>query len=395
MTRKLSTLFLFLLFSGITLQVFAYNPRKKAGIVDGIGDNTANINNGSEVKLPIGLPFSISDAPGSSGPSDENSSYDQPSKIVYTFDLIDGQGPESYHGTHSAFEQARSMNAACVLIRINTMSGALDAAENLSHEISDYDRPVMVYVNDKAIPASTLISMAADNKKKAADLKQNKRSFTAKNRMAAPAENKARTKRIPRDERDCATGISSLPVGEQFSTGQNGDLDEVLTQAGLNNYTIVHYSPGFFSKVIDWCMKPFVSLLLIIIIGLGLRLQINSIFPGPATFLLLVSLPLFGVPLFVGGLAGAAEFGLVLFCAVSIIVLAKTKSSSALLKMLAMLLFIIALTLCQSERFGPLSDWEVPVLTLVFTALTFAAGWFLPGFVGKYRRTSPAELASV
>src|ERR1044071_7697087 len=132
MTRKLSILFFLLLFSGITIQAFAYNPKlKKPGIGEGIG--TGGATDGNEVKLTIGLPFSINDAPGASGPTDENGGYE---KIVYTFDLPDGQGPQSYHETHSAFEQARSMNAACVLIRMNSMSNALDAAENLSNEIT-------------------------------------------------------------------------------------------------------------------------------------------------------------------------------------------------------------------------------------------------------------------
>lgn len=388
MTRKLSTFFFFLLFTGISLQAFAFHPKIKPGINEGIG--TGDVNDGSEVKLPIGLPFSINDAPGASGPTDENG-YDP--KIVYTFDLPDGQGPQSYHETHSAFEQARSMNASCVLIRMQSMSGALDAAENLSNEITDYDRPVMVYVNDKAIPASTLISMAADNKKNASNTKQQKRILADKHKMSSSSANKTKTRKIPRDERDCTEMSNVLPIGKQFTTGQNGDLDEVLTQAGLNNYTVVHYSPGFFAQVIDWCMKPFVSLLLIILIALGLRLQINSMFPGPATFLLLVSLPLFGVPLFVGGLTGAGEFGLVVFFAAMILIVTRKKSSSQLLRFAAIFFFILALTLCQSERFGPMSDWKAPALTFLLTSVTFLAGWFLPGFIGKFRRASSAALS--
>jgi membrane-bound ClpP family serine protease len=389
MTRKLNTLFFLLLFSGITLQAFAYNPKvKKDGINEGIG--TGGVEDGNEVKLPIGLPFSINDAPGASGPTDENGGYDQPSKIVYTFDLPDGQGPQSYHETHSAFEQARSMNAACVLIRMNSMSNALDAAENLSNEITDYDRPVMVYVNDKAIPASTLISMAADNKKNASNAKKNKHTFAAKNNKLT-SDNQV--KRAPRDERDCTTMSNVLPIGKQFSTEQNGDLDEVLTQAGLNNYTVVHYSHGFFAQMIDWCMKPFVSLLLVVLIALGLRLQIKSVFPGPATFLLLVALPFFGVPLFVGGLAGAGEFGLALFFAIGIVIVTRKKTVSPLLRSAAIFFFILALTLCQSVSFGPLSDWKIPALTFLLSSATFIAGWYLPVIVGKFRRTTTAELS--
>ncbi|MDQ3110019.1 MAG: hypothetical protein M3R17_09000 [Bacteroidota bacterium] len=388
MTKKLSTVILLLLFSGFSLYGFALTPKVKRNITDGVGtDNT--IEDGNEVKLPIGLPFSINDGSGSSSASSAEST---DSKIVYTFDLLDGQGPESYHETHSAFEQARSMNASCVLIRMNSMSGALNAAANLSNEMSDYDRPVMVYVNDKAIPASTLISMAADNKNKASHAKEDKRSFAAKNKMHSYSGKGTDSKQSSPDDNSCVNGNSALQLEKQFTTGANSDLDEVLTQAGLNNYTVVHYSPGFFAQMMDWCMKPFMSLLLVMVIALGLRLQINSVFPGPATFLLLVSLPLFGIPLFVGGLAGAGEFGLVLFLAI-VLLIATRKKSSTLLRLALMAAFIVALTLCQSQSFSPVSDWKVPVTNLLLTTLTFAAGWLLPVFIGKFRRSSATELA--
>jgi membrane-bound ClpP family serine protease len=390
MTRKFRLVFfLFLLLPGLSLSAFAFHPKVIPGINDGTG--TGTVVDGNDVKLPIGLPFSINDPASLSGSSsDENGSYE---KIIYTFDLPDGQGPQSFHETHSAFEQARSMNAACVLIRMNSMSGALNAAENLSNEISDYDRPVMVYVNDKAIPASTLISMAADNKKNAANAKQNKKA-AAKNSIASKNTKTNSYQVGPVDQSFCRNGISTLPLGKQYSSGQNGDLDDVLTQAGLNNYTVVHYSPGFFAQVIDWCMKPYVSLLLVILIALGLRLQINSVFPGPATFLLLVSLPLFGVPLFVGGLAGAGEFGLVLFFAAAILMIAKKKVSSKTIRFIVALLFISALTLCQSENLSPVSSWQTPLLNFLLTSFTFIAGWYLPSFTGKFRRTSSARVST-
>ena len=388
MRKELGILFLFFLFTGISLQAFAFNPKKKS-VTDGIETGRNEVADGNDVKLPIGLPFSINDASGNSGASsDENPD----SKIVYTFDLPDGQGPESYHETHSAFEQARSMNASCVLIRMSSMSGALNAAANLSNEITDYDRPVMVYVNDKAFPASTLISMAADNKKKVSDAKQNKQSFVSKSNMAPSHKDKNHARRIPRDEKNCTEISNILPTAQHFSTGQNGDLDDVLTQAGLNNYTVVHYSPGFFAQVIDWCMKPFVSLLLIILIALGLRMQLKTVFPGPATFLLLVSLPLFGIPLFVGGLAGVGEFGLAIFFAAGILIIGRKKSSSSIFRVFSALLFIVVLTLCQSENFSAMSDWKAPVLAFILSSMTFAAGWFLPNFIAKFRHSSSADL---
>ncbi len=388
MKKSFSAIFLFLLlFTGLSLQAKIFHPKVKIRINEGSGNT--NVNDGNEVKLPIGLPFSTGDLSLS---GDDNGAFGQPSKIVYTFDLPDGQGPQSFHETHSAFVQARSMNAACVLIRMNTMSGALDAAENLSNEITDYDRPVMVYVNDRAFPASTLISMAADNKKNIANGKKNKRAINPKEKTATNSYEQKFKFSSESDENYCRTGIPNFPLGKQYSSGQNGDLDDVLTQAGLNNYMVVHYSPGFFAQLIDWCMKPFMSLLLIILISLGIRLQMNSSFPGPATFLLLVSIPLFGVPLFVGGLAGIGEFSLALFLAIGIIVIGKNKSASLLLRFIPILLFIGSLTLCQFKNIGPITNWNSILINLLLTALTFVTGFYLPVFLSKLSRTSRSAM---
>lgn len=383
MKGKVRFILLLLFFAGFSVQAFAFDPKLKPGINEGTGTNC--VTGGNEVKLPIGLPFSISDAPATSGPS-EDADY---SRIVYTFDLPDGQGPETYHETHSAFEQARSMNATCVLIRMNSMAGALDAASNLSNEISDYDRPVMVYVNNKAIPASTLISMAKVKHNPNIIVKQKPHTVSIKNKCLRNEVPKKSFVASP-DENSCLNGLG-ISSEKNFTDSGNGDLDEVLTQAGLNNYTVVHYSPGFFAQVIDWCMKPYISLLLVILIALGLRWQVSTVFPGPATFLLMVALPLFGIPLFVGGLAGPGEFGLAVFFAITLLVLTRKKSASPVLKFLSALLLTCALTLCECESPGQAGSGQSPAIILLLTGVAFFAGWYLPNFLaGRFRRISTA-----
>jgi membrane-bound ClpP family serine protease len=383
MAAKNRFFFFLVLFAGFSLQAFAFTPKVKHDINDGTGCTNPNITDGNEVKLPIGLPFSTDgSATGSADDADI-------SRIVYTFDLPDGQGPETFHETHSAFEQARSLNAACVLIRMNSMAGALDAASNLRNEISDYDRPVMVYVNDKAFPASTLISMAKVKHTSAIETHQKSHASVIKTKCPRNETAKDLSPYLP-DENSCLNGLG-ISSGKNLNAGQDGNLDAVLTEAGLKNYTVVHYSPGFFAQVIDWCMKPFASLLLVILIALGLRIQVRSAFPGPATFLLMVVLPLFAIPLFVGGLAGAGESGLVLFSAIALLFLAR-KNSSNLLQLLAALVCIGSLTLCQSQSAGQTGNWQAPAITLLLTGVAFFAGWFLPVVALRFRRTSSVKM---
>ncbi|HET6990594.1 MAG TPA: hypothetical protein VFJ43_04685, partial [Bacteroidia bacterium] len=391
MNRNFRHLILLLLFSGLSLNgsAFNFNFKVKPNVKDNSG--TGGTDDGTEVKLPIGLPFQITDPSTAAGTGNEDGGVpvEQPAKIVYTFDLPDGQGPESVHETHSAFAQARSMNAACVLIRMNSMSGALNAAENISNEILDYDRPVMVYVNDRAISATTLISMAKDNKQGQAVIKQNRSQVVqSKNHSSSLSRTEFQDQNNSVDENNC-TSCQMQKV--QFTSAQNGNLDDVLTQAGLNNYTVVRYSPGFFAQLLDWCMKPYMSLILILLIALGMRTQLNSAFPGPATFLLLVSLPLFAVPLFVGGLTGSAEFGSAILLAIVFLITTRKKYSTGTFRFIIGLLFMIALTLCQSENFSHVTNWITPVITFLLTCATFIAGWFIPSYFGKiFRRQSLA-----
>lgn len=395
MKNKFRAVFFFFLFTGISLQGFALDKNGKPGSGDGLG----NTGNGNEVKLPIGLPFQLTD-PSRGGTANEDSGVpvDQPTKIVYTFDLPDGQGPQSVHETHSAFAQARSMNAACVLIRMNSMSSALNAAENLSTEIVDYDRPVMVYVNDRAFSAEALISMAAENKKGIStkkSLKQNQKN--QKNNSSRASNNSNHYSQNATDENSCVSNLSNSQFNKNvfFTIEQNGDLDDVLVQAGLNNYTVVHYSPGFFAQLLDLCMKPYMSLILILLLAMGMRTQLKSAFPGPATFLLLVTLPLFAIPLFVGGLAGAGEFGLVILFGIAFIISLRKKSSSVFFQIATGLLLLIAFSLCQSENLGLHSNWKIFAFTFLFTSFAFIAGWFIPSFFRKSTRTRSVAIPSV
>src|ERR1044072_8670300 len=141
MTRKLRHFSLLFLFTGFSLSAYAFTP-KKPGINDKTGSGATGGNEETEVKLPVGVPFQLTDPSTSSGSATDEGGVTkgQPANIVYTFDLPDGVGPESVHETHSAFQQARSLNAACVLIHMNSFSNALDAAENLNNEMMDYDR---------------------------------------------------------------------------------------------------------------------------------------------------------------------------------------------------------------------------------------------------------------
>jgi membrane-bound ClpP family serine protease len=396
MNRNFRHFFFLFLFTGFSLSALAFTPKVKPGINDKNGSGNGSCNDGSEAKLPVGLPFQLTDPSPSSGDANENGGVTtgQPANIVYTFDLPDGVGPESVHETHSAFQQARSINAACVLIHMNSFSNALDAAENIGNEILDYDRPVMVYVNNRAIPAYTLINMAAENKtaqnnaNHSINSKNGKRGVPTKNPSTnLNTKNQFNTSDYSSSDNSCTSSDFNK---NHVLYSQTSNLNDVLAQAGMEKFQVVHYSAGFFSQVIDWCMKPFMSLLFILLIAIGMRTQVKSVFPGPATFLLMASLPLFAVPLFMGGLANAIELSILVLLCVTLIVSTRKKSSLLFFRMPTTILLLTAFTFCQSVNAGGTIEIKFFLSTFILTAAVFLAGWFAPSFFVK----SPSERSS-
>ena len=386
MKPQLRLLFLFLLATTLQLPAFGFNPKSKF-----TGDNCGTGNNeGSNLKLPIGLPFQYTDGSASSGSTEyRDNSGTASSPIVYSFDLTEEIGPASLRQTHTALEQARAMNAACVLIRINSYSGAIDAAQSIREELLAYDRPIIIYVEDKAISVAALISMAADSlyMHQGANIGQVMTPSPQKNTHAktavapviahaSPVEETPFPKGRPCMLNDEAPALmnSSEAVRIHLANAEASNMQEVLTRAGLNHYTVVYYSPGFFEKMIDLCMRPAASLVLIFLLALAFRWQRTQPFPGPATFLLLIALALFTVPLFEGGLANAMEIVLLLVSAVLLFLPKLREHRHRLVRLLPLLSMVIALTLCQTGKWSftePL-HW---LQTLGMTGIVFGAGW--------------------
>lgn len=384
----------FLLLFAVTLQLpaWAYNPKNKSGINDGSGIGDGHEGEGTDVRLPIGLPFQYTDVSTGSGSSESGSNPSvQPARIVFSFDLTEEIGPASLRQTHTALQQARNMNAACVLIRINSYYGAIDAAENIKKELADYDRPVIVYVDGKAISAAGLISMSGDSvymrkgsgiqgSASGAGSKKTKQQLNSEKNKSASAPFKNNSGNTYDPDRSCIMS-SSEAVRSHVANAETNDMNEALKRAGVNDCQIVYYSPGFFEKMIDWCMKPAVSLSILAFLAFGIRMQQRSAFPGPVTFLLLATLPLFCLPLYQGGLSSGIEIGFLLFAIIAALLL--HKSAKRVLRLLPVLLMLAAFTLCLSGSLKNSSPTEIGT-GLLLTCLAFFTGWALLPTISKF-----------
>lgn len=386
-------LFLFLFAVTFSLPAWAYTPKVKTGINDGtegsgIGGNESH--EGTDVRLPIGLPFQYTDVSTGSGSSENGTgTTEEPARIVYSFDLTEEIGPASLRMTRSALEQARGMNAACVLIRINSYSGETDAAENIRKELANYDRPVLIYVDGKAVDAAALVSMSGDSvyMRKGSGIQGNSKSNKAvnsKNNFAATSKNNATLQRENCYRNPDASCIfsSTDAVRSHLANAETSNMNEVLERAGVTDCQIVYYSPGFFEKMIDWCMNPAVSLAILSLLVFAIRIQQRSSFPGPVTFLLIATVPLFCLPLYQGGLSNGIEI-LLLFIAVIVSQIPLLhRSSKRMLRLLPALLLLVSFVLCQSGAIKNSSLTEIGIQTLL-SATALLTGWFLLPLAGK------------
>lgn len=395
MSLRFRFLTLLLFVVTFSLPALAFSPKLKPGINEGTG---TGLNEGSDARLPLGLPFQYTDGSSYGGGNGDNSA--DPARIVYSFELTEDIGPASLRQTHTALEQARSMNAACVLIRINSYSGAMEAAQQIRDELLAFDRPIIIYVEDKAISAAALISLAGDSlyMHKGANISQvageaQLHSHSGKKMAASHAvvtQSKKQKSAIAAQNKDAAaTGnnpvISSTEaVRQHVANAETADMKEVLARAGLDQYQLVYYTPGFFEQVIDFLMKPWASLALIFFIAFGIRLQRSLAFPGPATFFLLVILSLFAVPMYQGGLASGTELFLLVPPVIFSIAGPLKNHRSQLMRLLPLGILLLVLTLCRS---GSVFATTVSTfgLSLLLTGLAFAAGWLFPSAFRKIR----------
>ncbi|HLG03686.1 MAG TPA: hypothetical protein VI731_08835 [Bacteroidia bacterium] len=373
--KVLLRLLLLQLLVAIALPASATRPKLKKFPEGGCNVSASD---GSEVKLPIGLPFTLTDI--NSGGTVAPEEVTESSNIVYSFDLTEEIGPASIRQTHTALGQARSLNAACVLLRINSYACAVDAAQNIRAELMAYERPVIVYVEGKAMSAASLISMAGDsvymrkcaNNAKSSNAKKSNASFTpTKSGATCDYHTQKPSCGDKKDEKNSCLPIISNGGNNHPEVCEASDLQDVLLQAGLKDYQLVFYRAGFYDKMIDWLMQPIASLLLVLILGMAIRLQTIRAFPGPSTFFLLSTLMFFFVPLFQGGLATGIEIlSLVILTGINLFV----KWHFRWQRILLITILLIVLLFCQTGDITAVSAGRL-LLKLLFTSVAFFMGW--------------------
>ncbi|MBN2612303.1 MAG: nodulation protein NfeD [Bacteroidales bacterium] len=260
--------------------------------------------------------------------------------IIYQFDIKDEIAKPVWRITQRAFEEAGKLGAAYILIHMNTYGGMVNIADSIRTKILNSHIPVMVYIDNQAISAGALISIACDSiymraggsigaatvVNQTGEQVPDKYQSFMRSTMRATAEAHGRDTiirgndtivqwhRDPKiaeamvdpvlevegivEEGQVLTFTAEEALQNNYCEGIADNVPAVLKMAGLSDYEVVEYKATGIDKIIGFLLSPLMQGLLIMIIigGIYFELQTPGIgFPlaAAATAALLYFAPLY------------------------------------------------------------------------------------------------------
>jgi membrane-bound serine protease (ClpP class) len=265
--------------------------------------------------------------------------------IVYKFDIKKAIAAPIWRTTKLSLEEATRLGADYVLIHMNTYGGQVDMADSIRTAILNYPVPVLVFIDNQAISAGALISIACDSiymrpggnigaatvvNQTGEQVPDKYQSFmrgmmrsTSEAHGKVPVVENGDTTWIWHRDPDIAqsmvdpkvyvegvsdtgsvltlTTLEAIKFG--FCEGEAKSVDDVLRLAGITNYDIKEFKPSGLEKIIQLLINPVVSGLLIMIVIGGIYFELQS--PGigfPLAAAILAAI-LYFAPLYLEGVA--------------------------------------------------------------------------------------------
>ncbi len=250
-----------------------------------------------------------------------------------------------WRSVKKSFADADSVNADFILIHMNTYGGQVDIADSIRTLILHYKRPVMVFIDNQAISAGALISVAADSiymrsgasigaatvvDQTGQKMPDKYQSFM-RGMMRATAEAHGKKPVVTDGDttwvwyRDpeiaqamvdpsivlkgivdtgqvlTLTTLEAIKYG--FCEGQAESIEEVLEMSGIKEYTIKELKLSGVDKLIMLLINPVVSGILIMLIIGGVYFELQTPGVGFPLAAALFGALLYFAPLYLEGVA--------------------------------------------------------------------------------------------
>lgn len=282
-------------------------------------------------------------------------------QIVYKALLNSTVDAESWLHLHRALEEADSLKADLIILEVNTYGGAVDYADTMRTRILNSRIPIWAFVNNQAISAGALITIACDSiymrpgssigastvvDGSGAQVPDKYQSFM-RSMMRATAQAKGSWKEVNpsgdtvtcyRRNPDVAQAmvdptlniegiidsghVLTLTVEEAQSLGyceaKVNSIDDILQRTGFENAQIKEYTPRGVDRVKGFFLSPVVAGILIMLIIGGLYFELQTPGIGLPLIISIVAAVAFFIPLYLDGLIDNIDW---ILCLVGLVLL--------------------------------------------------------------------------
>lgn len=238
--------------------------------------------------------------------------------------------PRTNRYTKLALEKAAEMNAALVVLELDTYGGSVKDADDIRTRLLEQDRPVYAFINRDAASAGALISIACDSIYMApgasigaatvviatGEAAPDKYQSYMRSMMRSTAEAKGRDPRIAEAMVDQSIAIDSISksgevltfstseaIKHGFCEGEARSIEDILLKTGVENYELVYYELSGTERIIRFFLNPFISGLLILIIIGGIYFELQTPGVGFPLIASIVAAVLYFTPYYLNGLA--------------------------------------------------------------------------------------------
>jgi membrane-bound serine protease (ClpP class) len=239
---------------------------------------------------------------------------------VYIFEIRDEIAKPAWRVTQKAFEEAERWKADYILLQLNTYGGMVNIADSIRTKILNSRIPVIGFVDNQAISAGALISIACDSLfirpggsigaatvvDQAGKVVPDKYQSFMRSTMRATAESHGKDTLISGNDTlirwhrdphiaeamvdpslvvpglDDSSKVVTLTAEEaikwNFCEGLASDITEVLEKTGLKQCELKRYRPGAVDRAIGFLLRPVVQGILIMIMLGGIYFELQA--PG-------------------------------------------------------------------------------------------------------------------
>ncbi len=270
---------------------------------------------------------------------------DHSKTVVYVFEIRDDIGKPSWRVMREAFAEAEALKANYILLHLNTYGGMVNIADSMRTRILNSRIPVLAFIDNQAISAGALISIACDSiyirrggnigaatvvDQTGSVVPDKYQSFMrATMRATAEAHGKdtivkgndtiIKWRRDPRiaeamvdptivaEGIDDSTKVLTLTAEEALANGYceglANSIPEVLKVAGITEYELVTYTPSGVDRIINFLLSSVVQGILIMLMIGGIYFEMQAPGIGFPLILALAAALLYFAPLYLEGLA--------------------------------------------------------------------------------------------